>query len=119
MTAVVVGAPMLATSSSRRRRSGSESCVTAPGQEPVVSALERTFDEPVEVTFRCTLHPGMTGRVAVTVAFQMARHRLSGAAQPRVVAGWATGDPGQMTGSIAATVASAVRVAASHEVTCG
>jgi plastocyanin len=28
--------------------------------------FERTFDEPGDVTFRCTIHPGMNGRVVVT-----------------------------------------------------
>jgi plastocyanin len=28
--------------------------------------FERTFDEPGDVTFRCTLHVGMNGRVVVT-----------------------------------------------------
>ncbi len=38
--------------------------VTTPVQ--AVGTFERTFDAPGDVTFRCTLHPGMTGRVVVT-----------------------------------------------------
>jgi plastocyanin len=38
--------------------------ITAPLQ--TVGTFERTFDEVADVTFRCTLHPGMDGRVVVT-----------------------------------------------------